>query len=262
MRGEKGADGLDGAPGADGKDGRDGVDGKDGANGRDGADAAPVTREAIVEAILSMPELLDEAVQRYLTANPPRDGKDGRDGVDGKDGKDGEVTQLQLERAVASHLAAYPIPAGRDGRDGVAGPSGKDGADGKDGEKGMDGVDGKNGADGKDGLSIEDFDIVVSEDARDLTVKLTNGEKCVEKTVNLPFVLDRGIYDSGVTYKRGDGVTRQGSFWIAQKDDPGEPAFAPDNGWRLAVKKGRDGKDGKDGERGPQGKEGPRGRTA
>ena len=40
----------------------------------------------------------------------------------------------------------------------------------------------------------------------------------------------------------GDGTTWGGSFWIAQ----GETGEKPDTGkgWRLAVKKGRDGRDG------------------
>jgi hypothetical protein len=47
-------------------------------------------------------------------------------------------------------------------------------------------------------------------------------------------------------YRKGDGVTWGGSFWIAQKDAPeGRPGLSDD--WRLAVKKGRDGRDGRDG---------------
>lgn len=254
------AAGKDGVDGVDGKDGVAGADGKDGADGIDGKDAEPVTYDQIIAAIKSMPEAINEAVTKHLESHPPASGKDG---IDGKDGKDAEVTQEALEKAVATHLAAYPIPAGRDGRDGVEGPrgpAGESGKDGTDGIDGKDGVDGINGKDGKDGLSIEDFDLVVSDDERSLTVRLTNGETLVEKTIDLPFVLDRGVYDKGASYRKGDGVTRQGSFWIATEDDPGEPSFTKDCKWRLAVKKGRDGKDGKDGQRGPQGKDGPAGR--
>lgn len=251
--------------------GEKGDSGADGKDGRDGKDA------------VIAPEAIADAVHAYLEANPPAAGRDGKDGVNGKDGADGlngkdgapgkdgadgkdgvdgkdaEVTQEALQKAVAAHLAAYPIPAGRDGRDGIQGPQGEHGKDGVDGINGKDGKDGMSGKDGADGLSIEDFDIVVSDDSRSLTVKLSNGAKVVEKTIDLPFVLDRGVYDKTGNYRAGDGVTRQGSFWIARRDNPGDPA-TPDSGWRLAVKKGRDGKDGKDGPRGLQGKDGRPGR--
>lgn len=241
-------------------------------NGKDGLDG----KDAVVA-----PEAIADAVRAYLEANPPTAGRDGKDGVDGKDGanglngkdgapgkdgmngKDAEVTQEALQKAVATHLAAYPIPAGRDGRDGTEGPRGPQGEAGKDGANGIsgkDGRDGMNGKDGIDGLSIDNFDLIVSDDERSLTVRLANGERVVEKTIELPFVLDRGVYDKAGSYRKGDGVTRQGSFWIAQKDNPGEPGFTEDCGWRLAVKKGRDGKDGQDGPRGPQGKDGKQGR--
>jgi integrin beta 3 len=80
-----------------------------------------------------------------------------------------------------------------------------------------------------------------------------------EFTFHVPTVIDRGVYRADESYQRGDGVTWAGSFWIAQKDTSAKPD-APDGGWRLAVKRGRDGKDGKDGAPGEQGKEGPRGR--
>jgi hypothetical protein len=81
---------------------------------RDGRDAEPVTDEQIAEA-----------VERYIAANPPRDGKDGRDGIDGKDGADG-----------------------------------KDGVDGRDGVDGAPGADGLSGSDGKDGTSVTAEDVL------------------------------------------------------------------------------------------------------
>lgn len=54
-------------------------------------------------------------------------------------------------------------------------------------------------------------------------------------------------------------VSFGGSVFIAQRDTDGVPE-APESGWRLAVKRGRDGKDGKHGEKGDPGAQGERGR--
>ena len=59
---------------------------------------------------------------------------------------------------------------------------------------------------------------------------------------SLPVVLDKGVYKAGEGYQAGDGVTWAGSFWIAQEDTTEKPDGG--KGWRLAVKRGRDGKDG------------------
>jgi hypothetical protein len=59
----------------------------------------------------------------------------------------------------------------------------------------------------------------------------------------LPIVRDLGVWREG-TYRKGDGVTWGGSFWIAQDETTDKPDGPGGKGWRLAVKKGRDGKDG------------------
>jgi hypothetical protein len=53
-------------------------------------------------------------------------------------------------------------------------------------------------------------------------------------------VIDRGVWREGQEYKAGDGVTWAGSYWIAQKDTSAKPDSG--DGFRLAVKRGRDGK--------------------
>ncbi len=59
-------------------------------------------------------------------------------------------------------------------------------------------------------------------------------------TVRLPRLKDKGIYRETGEYKKGDGVTSNGDFWIAQKDAPlGRPGMDAAE-WRLAVRKGRD----------------------
>lgn len=63
------------------------------------------------------------------------------------------------------------------------------------------------------------------------------------KSFNLPAMIYRGVFTPG-SYDAGDTVTWAGSLWHCDdstSDKPGEPGS---KGWRLAVKRGRDGKDG------------------
>lgn len=168
-----------------------------------------------------------------------RDGVDGKDGVDGRDGKDAEpITDEQIAEAVARYLTANPPASGKDGRDGKDGAPGRDGKDGAPGEKGADGRDGLNGKDGapgRDGVGFDDLDLVESDEG--VLLRFTRGDQV--KSFRLPIVVDRGVWREG-QYRKGDGVTWAGSFWIAQEDTTEKPDTG--KGWRLAVKKGRDGK--------------------
>lgn len=234
--GERGLDGKDGVDGKDGKDGergQNGVDGRDGDQGpqgepgRDGKDAEPVTVAQIVEALRASPELIASAMSAYLAENPPASGKDGADGRDGKDAE--PVSEEAIARAVASHIALNPPAPGRDGRDGLPGIKGEDGKDGKD---------------GADGLGFDDLSVLDEGDGAAL-LKFSRGDSVKEFRLQLPRFADKGIHSIGHEYRKGDGVTFGGSFWIAQKDSPiGKPGEAGSDGWRLAVKRGRDGKDG------------------
>jgi hypothetical protein len=55
-----------------------------------------------------------------------------------------------------------------------------------------------------------------------------------------PSIKDCGVWKEG-EYRAGDGVTWDGSFWIAQRNTTTKPN-RPDSDWRLAVKRGRDGR--------------------
>jgi integrin beta 3 len=218
-----------------GERGEPGTDGKDGAPGKD---ADPVSAEQIVEAVRSMPEAIAEAVAKYLSDNPPPAGKDGRDGADGKDGEPGAdgrdgLDVKDLFRADGGRLVAVMS-------DGTTKDLGVFvGKDGEPGEKGADGRDGADGKDGRDGFGFEDLDLVETETG--VMLRFMRGEEV--KEFRLPIVIDRGVYDSEKTYLKGDGTTWGGCFWIAQKDNPeGKPDSG--NGWRMAVKKGRDGRNG------------------
>lgn len=91
--------------------------------------------------------------------------------------------------------------------------------------------------DGKDGLGFDDLDLVETDEG--LELRFVRGDQV--KAFPLPVVLDRGVYKEGSAYLKGAGVTWGGSFWIAQKDTEEKPGTG--SGWRLAVKKGRDGKE-------------------
>jgi hypothetical protein len=206
-----------------GKDGADGLHGKDGTNGLDGKDGAP-----------GEPGVAG------------RDGVDGAPGADGKDGIDGKsVTlddvrpmldaalariELDVERRVTETIqrAIDRIPLPRDGRDGV---------DGKD---------------GRDALDIDDLKIEFAADLGMLIFEFEREGVVRHFALPCPVFIDRGLFKEGEKYRQGNGVTFGGSFWIAQKDDPGKPGES--NDWRLAVKRGRDGRDGERGEKGEPGK--------
>lgn len=100
--------------------------------------------------------------------------------------------------------------------------------------------------DGRDALTLESFDLSLAEDGRTVTVKMQAGATVLEKSLKIASVIDRGAYKSQSEYECGDAVTHGGSLWIAQQDAPeGAPGMGG-KGWRLAVKKGRDGKDLRD----------------
>jgi len=159
-----------------------------------------------------------------------------------------------------------PGPAGEPGRDGADGAPGADGKDGvgmagglidrsghliltlTDGTTrdmglvvGKDGADGRDGAPGRDGFGFDDM-AVEYDGERTITFRWARGEHVVERSYRMPVILDRGVYKAGVEYERGDAVTWGGSLWIAQEPTSEKPDSG--KGWRLSVKRGRDGKDG------------------
>lgn len=237
----------------------------------DGKDADPeVIKRMVEDAVAALPpaekgkdadpemvaSLVKEEAERILAGwERPQDGKDGQpgekgaDGAPGRDGIDGQAGKDGAD--------------GRDGKDGINGKDGIDAMDvvidregqlvftmsdgrmrnvglvvGKDGEPGRDGLNGAAGKDGADGVGFDDLDLVETENG--VFLRFTRGD--VVKDFRLPIVTDRGVFKEGSTYLKGDGVTWGGSFWIAQDETTEKPDSG--KGWRLAVKKGRDGKDG------------------
>lgn len=182
-----------------------------------------------------------------------RDGKDGANGPDGQPGKDGErgadgergedgksVTVEDVAPVLEMAVNKWALEFERRAHDTLQKaidriPVPKDGINGVDGKDGRDGI-------GFDDLQVE-FD-----GQKTVTFKLQREDVTKEFNLTLPVVVDRGIFKELQPYQSGDGVTWGGSYWIAQKDAPvGKPGEAGSDGWRLAVKKGRDGKDGRNG---------------
>jgi integrin beta 3 len=186
-----------------------------------------VAEELIAEAVskavadLPPPEKGDPG-ERGEKGEPGKDGSDGQAGTDGKDGRG--VKDLLIDRD------GQLVATMDDGEMKMLGPViGKDGAPGRD---------------GRDGFQLEDFDCRVLDDDRTLELSFRSGDHEHIATLKWPTVIDRGVYKAGEQYDAGDGATWAGSYWIAQRDNPGKPD-TPDSGWRLAVKRGRDGKDAK-----------------
>lgn len=215
-------------------------------------------RDAIAPVLVRLDAIEKRQPEKGERGDKGEKGEQGPIGLSGADGAPGE----KGERGPQGDAG----PAGKDGKDGAKGRDGADGVGmagavidrsgnliltltdgttrelglvvGRDGEKGAPGQDGK---DGVDGFGFEDLE-VIHDGLRCFTFRFTKGDRVKEFPFTVPVVLDRGVFKSGEAYAAGDGVTWGGSFWIAQKDTADKPGDG--DGWRLAVKKGRDGKDG------------------
>ncbi len=98
--------------------------------------------------------------------------------------------------------------------------------------------------DGRDG-TLENLKLVRMNE-RLLAFQFKDGTPIDGGEIRFEHPLDQGVWRPDQVYVKGDGATFGGSWFIAQRDDPGKPEVG--DGWRLAVKRGRDGKNGKDGE--------------
>ncbi len=65
----------------------------------------------------------------------------------------------------------------------------------------------------------------------------------IKELESRPEFEDAGVWSDEKSYKNGNGVTYDGSFWIVKRDtQPGEKPGAS-SGFRLCVKRGKDGRD-------------------
>jgi integrin beta 3 len=204
----------------DGKDGAKGETGPVGPQGPEGTRGEPGERGPAGEPGMA-------GTKGEMGPVGPA-GAAGKDGIDGRDGLD--VKDL-LVAEDGSLIATFS-----DGRTKNLGPfRGKDGMNGRDGEPGRDGKDGAAGQDGAPGFGFDDLELCETEAG--IVIRFAKGDRV--KDFRLPIVRDCGVYKLGTVYNKGDGISHAGSFWIAQKDGVTERPEQCD-GWRLAVKRGKD----------------------
>jgi len=89
---------------------------------------------------------------------------------------------------------------------------------------------------------LNDINIEQSDDRHFTFTLSTSNGKTEEKRFTLPVMIYRDIYQPGRKYFAGDCVTFGGSVWHCYQDTTDRPNEAGSNGWRLAVKRGRDGR--------------------
>jgi hypothetical protein len=193
---------------------------------------APVIAEEVAKATEPLLSRIAELEARKPEAGPPGDkgepgerGEKGEAGADGSNGRDGAG-----------------LVDGFINRDGHLIATLSDGTTKDFGE--IVGKDGRDGEPGKDGFGFDDMDACVLDDDRTIELSFRRGDEEKAFTFKWPVPVDRGVYKAGETYQPGDCVTWGGSLWIAQKET-GEKPDSPESGFRLAVKRGRDGKDAK-----------------
>lgn len=191
-------------------------------------DVVPLVAQEVAKAVGEIPRpkdgesvpadevqrMVDEAVTKALSAvSAPKDGEPGRDAL-----------QLELQPAIDLEKSyargTYAKHAGGLWR-------------AFESTKGLHGwecvVEG-----------IADLRIEQADREFKLVARTSSGEE-VSKSIKVAALLDKGVFKMGTDYEAGDGVTWGGSYFIAQKDAPiGHPGEPGSNGWRLAVKRGRD----------------------
>ena len=224
--GERGNDGLRGPPGEPGPAGPQGERGEKGDPGPAG-EAGPQGERGEK----GDPGPAGEAGPQGERGEKGADGLNGRDGRDGVDGKSVTLEDVQpiidlAVKAAEAELekrAQYVIDRAVSKL-----PAPKDGAPGKD---------------GRDAFDLAD--IVIEHDGeRTLTVGFRRGTEEVVKHFRIPAQIDRGVYNIGGTYEKGDGVTYGGDYWIAVREVAAGEKPGESDAWRLAVRKGRDGRRG------------------
>jgi len=189
--------------------------------------ALPPPKDGVSVTLDDVRPLVDDAVSKAVSAIPaPKDGIGLAGALIDRGGNlvvtltNGEARALgevvgrdadmaAIDKAITEKVAAIPVP--------------------------------KDGNDGRDAFQLEDFEASVLDDGRTIRFAMTAGGE--QRAYHLPFpvVIDRGVYRDGQKYEQGDAVTWAGSIWIAQKETEAKPDAG--DGWRLSVKRGRDGKD-------------------
>lgn len=197
-------------------------------------DVAPLLQQAVSEAVAALPApepgksvtpeevrpLIAEEVAKAMQAlQLPSDGQPGRDALQLE-----ILPEINLEKSYARSVYARH-------RGGLWRSFER-----TQGIKGWECI-----VDGIDSLEIDKS----GDRGFQVEVTLSSGAR-ISKSLNVPVMIYRGVFTAG-EYLPGDTVTWGGSLWhcdSATSDKPGEQGA---KGWRLAVKRGRDGKDGTNG---------------
>lgn len=182
-------------------------------------DALPKPQDGKSVTVEDVASLIEERVSLAVSVLPKaKDGENGKDGTGLADALIDREGNLILTMTDGRHKNLGRV----------------EGAPGKPGEPGQPGID---------GVSMSHFDTEMKEDGRTIVFKFIRDDNIIEMhEFSFPVMLDKGVWSEGKQYVKGDCVTWGGSLWIAQRDTSAKPD-TPDSGWRLAVKKGRDGKD-------------------
>lgn len=192
------------------------------------ADVAPMIAEEVAKAVQAIPapkdgesvpldqvrEMVDEEVAKAMGAiSAPKDGEPGRDALQLELQPEIDLTRTYARGTYAKHAGglwrAFEATKGLHGWECVV-----------------------------EGIA----ELRVDQDGREFTlVARTSSGAEVSKSIKVAALVDKGVFKAGNDYEAGDGVTWGGSFFIAQKDAPiGHPGEPGSDGWRLAVKRGRD----------------------
>ena len=93
-----------------------------------------------------------------------------------------------------------------------------------------------------DGAILDSLEIDTPDGGRTLVFRMQSGGREIERKLTTEVIIDRGVWKAPGVYKTGDLVTYAGSAWVAERDAPDRPGIGSSSGWRLAVKRGRDGR--------------------
>lgn len=191
------------------------------------APTAEQVQEAVTKHFEAKPvevktEMVAEEVEKYIKANPPKNGKDGDRGLDA----------IQIEILPQLNTSKrYPKGTYARYKGGVV-RSYRDTDIGNDAlacgwEVVMNGVD-----------EVQVHQLEVGQFA--IKSILTNGQSHIVK-VTLPAMEYKKVWNEGQEYVKGSVVTQNGSMWHCNRPTTDKPGTS--DAWTLCVKKGSDGKD-------------------
>lgn len=167
--------------------------------------------------------LVASEVEKAVSALPkPQDGEDGRGVASMLIDRSGELVTTLTDGTVIRH----GVVVGKDGQDADMAALEKQIADAV--------ALLPKPQDGNDGLGFDDLDVTETDEG--IFLRFARGDQV--KTFRLDIPRDCGVFQTGRVYRKGDGVSYAGSFFIAQEETTDKPETG--KSWRLAVKRGRD----------------------